>query len=145
MSSKKTIDFDFRKQLNLIASVKEVELAVESSLMYLLIDARKEEDFKKETLPTAINLPFTELFENNQVVSKKTILDDVLPKKSIKPNLLRISKVILFGNGSAAVVKAVLDHYNLCDQQIKIFEGGLPEWKLMLSNKKAIGQMEMQQ
>jgi len=76
----------------------------------MIIDTRSEEMFKKDAIPTALNLPQTDVFDKH---TPKSLLEIKTAMHFRSIDLEAFEKagfIILYGNGSSAVVKTVIEH-----------------------------------
>jgi len=94
----------------------------------MIIDTRSAEMFKKGSIPTALNLPQADVMEGH---TPKSLLEikTAFHKRSIDWDTFeKAAHIILYGNGSSAVVKAVIEHNRPNRKTILIFPGGMLEW-----------------
>jgi len=100
----------------------------------LLIDARSREWYKRGTIPTATNLPFTMLKRGNRVLPKVL---NLLGAKRVgkKWDFAEVPKMIIFGNGiwdpqATKEIKSLLS-LGCPPNKILYYRGGMQDWYLL--------------
>jgi 3-mercaptopyruvate sulfurtransferase SseA len=127
---KKSSDADLmiKEKETLITQIDTVKKAVKSPLLFMIIDTRNEDLFKKGSIPNAKNLPQADVMVGHK---PRSLLDirEAFHLRSIDYDAFQeASYIILYGNGSSAVVKAVIEHYRINQKSVLIFKGGMAEW-----------------
>jgi len=100
----------------------------------LLIDARSRDWFKRGTIPTAINLPFTMLKRDSKYLPKVLKLLGA-KKDGAKWDFSEVPKMIIFGNGlwdpqATKEIKSLLS-LGCPDDKILYYRGGMQDWYLL--------------
>jgi len=110
----------------------------------LLIDARSREWYKRGTIPTATNLPFTMLKRKSKVLPK--VLKLLGAKKVGKKwDFTDVPKMIIFGNGiwdpqATKEIKSLLS-LGCPANKILYYRGGMQDWYLLgLTTEKKNGE-----
>jgi hypothetical protein len=117
-----------KKKESLIAKIDTVKVAVKTPLFFMIIDTRTEDLFKKESIPNAKNLPQTDVMVGHKPRSLLEI-KTAFHFRSIDYDAFQgAGCIILYGNGSSAAVKAVIEHYRINQKSVLIFPGGIFEW-----------------
>jgi len=98
----------------------------------LFIDVRKSKAYNKETIPGAINIPFTMLDKESKYHSKVLKLLGA-KKRGKKWNFKRVPSLLIFGEGQSNVEASTVIH-NLLDfsfpnKKILYYRGGIESWK----------------
>ena len=117
------------KKETLIAKIDTVMEATKSPLLYMIIDTRNEDMYKKESILNAKNLTQKDVMVGHK---PRSLLDirKAFHERSIDYDAFQQAAfIILYGNGSSAVVKAVIEHYRINQKSVLIFPGGIIEWK----------------
>jgi len=100
----------------------------------LLVDARSREWYKRGTIPTATNLPFTMVKKGNKNLPK--VLKLLGAKKDKKGwDFTEVPKMIIFGNGiwdpqATKEIKSLLS-LGFPDEKILYYRGGMQDWYLL--------------
>jgi len=98
----------------------------------LFIDVRKSKEYNKETIPGAINIPFTMLDKKSKYHSK--VLKLLGAKKREKRwTFKRVPTLLIFGEGQSNKEASTVIH-NLLDclfpnKKILYYRGGIESWK----------------
>jgi hypothetical protein len=100
----------------------------------LLIDARSRDWYKRGTIPTAINLPFTMLKKNSKYLPKVLKLLGA-KKDGNRWDFSEVPKMIIFGNGlwdpqATKEIKSLLSLGCPADK-ILYYRGGMQDWYLL--------------
>ncbi len=106
---------------NYMISVDEIaDILINNDPEYQLIDVRSEEEFKKYTLPGAINIPFEKLFNEESLA-----YIDQMSRKNV-----------FFSNGTTLASEAWMLAEQKGFQNNYILRGGLNEWYNTILNPK---------
>ena len=118
------------KKETLIAKIDTVMEATKSPLLYMIIDTRNEDMFKKGSIPNAKNLTQADVMVGHKPRSLLDIMTAFHFRSIDYDAFQEVAFIILYGNGSSAVVKAVIEHYHINKKSVLIFPGGMAEWNL---------------
>jgi rhodanese-related sulfurtransferase len=117
-------------ELEVLEFIKEMK----DSNNLLLIDARTREWYKKGTIPSAINLPFTMLKKDGKYIDKiLTLLGG--KKVNGKWNFDDAQTLLIFSNGAwdeqaTNAIKSLLDMGYPADK-LRYYRGGVQMWNLV--------------
>ena len=120
-----------------IKTVAELEVLKFISLLQnskdrLLIDARATKEYKKSTIPTAFNIPYSMLYKNSKY--KDEILKLLGGKKLQKKWFFkRVHKLLIFDNGpldnqATKIINSLIE-VGYPQNKILYYRGGLRSWK----------------
>jgi len=105
---------------------------------YILIDSRKSEWYENSTIPTAINLPYTNIQYDEDFEEEYNYLLKVLNIKKLLTNKLDFSNAkiaVMFCNGlwCAQSKRAIKELLNMGYPKEKLlwYRGGLQDWKIV--------------
>jgi len=117
-------------ELELIAFVK-TKVADESGL---LVDARMASWYESETIPGAVNIPFTIFTTDSEKRNRLIQLLDANKNDSGAYDFTRVPELLLFCNGpwcdqSPRAIRALID-IGYPASKLKYYRGGMQLWKL---------------
>jgi rhodanese-related sulfurtransferase len=117
-----------------VETVGEVEIIKfmeiqESKKNGLIIDVRSRQDYTEETIPSAVNIPYT-------IVDNTKAIEDILKLLGVtKDNKEDAQELIFFCNGatcskSANMIRAFIE-MGYPAKKIKYYQGGIQMWKIL--------------
>lgn len=134
---RKPASFTPKVNNNILASMQDVKAG-----SYQLVDARETSEFTGESgkteklghIPGAINLVYTDLYDDNKIMKSKEEIAKLVASKGISAN----KPIILYCNSSvrAAIIYMALTSI-LGYENVKIYDGAFYEWISNPSNPVA--------
>lgn len=100
----------------------------------LLIDARIKEEYNKETIPTAANIPYT-IHNNTQALDKLFVAFGMKQRADLSWDSSNATELIIFSNGpwcskSSKLIESFLQR-GYPATKIKYYRGGFQMWKIL--------------